>query len=731
MTTDSRGKLASVAVLACVLLGAGAAAGQTFSEDLSVLEVEVPVQVLVDGRAVRGLTRDNFELRVDGELQKLSWFEAIEIDASRSAPATGGRAAPPAPASPPGATAGWRRHYLLLFDFAFSSRYRVRSAVEGVRRMVETQSHPSDRLAIALFAEAVGARILVPFTADRDAIELGLELLETLTDARSKRTIEKLEALDAWWAASTEQGSLPRPLLADLGSRRSTLIQPLARAPEPAGVGLPIAYPEGHRKAPSEKYRRERLDSILAAAGDSLSSVRALARSMAALVTLLRDVPEPKRLLFLSQGLGAGLFDGDATRTPVLHRLKPMLDACGDTGWILDAIDIGGIPPPPTSVLTGPEDFDTSVEVGLGVPTTAGSDNAGLFYLANETGGELFENYNRIDKATGKLLARTEASYLLAFQPRGLAPDGERYDIEVRLAPKIPGARILHRPSFRAPRPATERQLPERRMDAADLVLAGRPLDELEASVLAVVLPVAEPGSGGGRVPVFVTVGTEGLDAGRKGRKKVRLDVHGYALDATGTVRAGFARELKLRLDGEREIVLADEISLPSGAHELRVLLWDLRGRRRYLSATPLDVPATAPQGPSLRGPFFLGADPGRRPLTPKAIEPHDALALFELDGGLPAFDAAPRVARGRGRRFLLLAPGLIGNGEPRLRLVAADGSSRDRSIAVSRLPDGGGGTARFVGVLETERLEPGPYRLEASLETAIASIEVTVVGAE
>ncbi len=703
----------ATAILTAALLLAPAAPGsaQTFSEDVSVLEVEVPVQVLVDGRSVRGLTRENFELLVDGELQELSWFQALELGETLTGPvATDGGAA--VRAEPTAGPSGWQRHYLLLFDFGFSSPYRIEHAVQGLRRMVETQSNASDRLALALFAEAVGARVLVPFTSDRQGIHLGLDFLESLADARPRRSIEKLEALDAWWRASDTHGSLPRPLLADMGSHATTLIQPLRNPPEPAGVGLPIAR-EGVSSAElSDRYRIARLDSILGLGGSSLSAVRALGRSMASLVTLLRDVPDPKHLFFLSQGLG-GLFTGTETATPALHRLKPMVDAFGDSGWILQAIDIGGLPSPPSSVFIGPEDYDSTVELGLRTVTTAGSEGSGLFYLANETGGELFENYNRIHRATEKILARTQATYLLAFQPRQVAADGQRYEIEVRLNPPIANARLLHRPGFRAPRPPTERLLAERRMDAAETALGDRRITELGARVLPVVLPSAS----GARVPVLVEVETDRLDAGRKGKKRVRLDVHGYVLDQAGVVRAGFTRELRFRPAGEGVVALLEELEVPAGSHELRLLIWDLRGDRRHLSHSPLEV-ARADGAPGVSGPFFLVSDALRRHFSPKEIQPTDGLALFELGGEPGRLDLAPTIERDRSRRFLVLAPGWVDTERPALRIevVAADGRAI-RGVELERLEDGADGTARFAGVLETAGLPTGSFQLRATLE--------------
>lgn len=252
-------------------------------------------------------------------------------------------------------------------------------------------------------------------------------------------------------------------------------------------------------------------------------------------------------------------------------------------------------------------------------------------------------------------------------------------------------------------------------MDAAELALSGRRIDEFEVTVVPVVFPAEQ----NARVPVFVEISTDQLDIGTKGRKKVRLDVHGYALDESGEVQAGFARELRFRLRDERVVALADEISLPSGTHELRLLAWDLRGQRRHLSNTPIEVRLDSMTRPRLSGPFFLASGTDRRQFTRGAVDPLDALALFELDDDPKAIDAAPAIGLDRSRRFLVLAPDWQ-ESEPtelRLRLLAADGAAIDREIEFERLDDGADGTARFAGLVDTSGLAAGRYRLEASLE--------------
>lgn len=696
---------------------------QTFSEDISITEIEVPVQVLIDGRAVHGLTRDNFELRIDGEPRELTWFEelgpeAVESDETREARdarRTRGRSTPIDRA----------RSYLLVFDFAFSGPFEIERAVDGARALVDEQSHPTDRISIALFSQPVGARIVVPFTRDRTGLGLGLDLIESLALEKPKKNVVKLEALDAWWQGAYNTEALPLPMRADLAGNTRTLLQPLADSEQPAGFGLPVLRPGASADEPL--YRTARFSSIRGIGSSGLSAVREMGRSMASLVTMLRDVPEPKNVIWLSDGVSGALFTGTETRTPVLHRMKPMIDALGDTGWVLQAVDVGGIPAPPVSVFQEPRDPNSRLGAfESGPAVVAGENNASLFYLANETGGELYENYNRTFKATRKLLDRGRASYLLAFQLDESAKEAERFDIEVKLTPPIPGASVLHRPGFRTALAPKDRILTERRMDAAELALGNREIDELDV----VVRPVVLPRSGEASVPVFVDVALGGIDIGAKGKKKARLDIHGYALDSSGDIVGGFGRQTVFRARGERRATVVEELKLPPGEYELRVLTWDLRGNRRHLATLPLSVQ----DGLSLAGPVVAAAETPTLIFEPKGSSSRPGLELLRTDRGLVHPDLTPALTQGRARRYLLLSEAGSSTETITIRVVDESGAAVRDALVTERIEDGPDGEVRHSGLIETGGLAPGVYRIEAALTseqsgTTRSSATFTIVG--
>src|SRR5688572_21065159 len=112
--TVSWKRLAGIVIVAVVVPTLASAAppreptrDETFTETTEVTAVEVPVQVVLDGKPVRGLTAENFTVFQDKKKEPVTGFETVDLYTIPEDKA----AEVPAPA---------RRHFLLLFDLSFS-----------------------------------------------------------------------------------------------------------------------------------------------------------------------------------------------------------------------------------------------------------------------------------------------------------------------------------------------------------------------------------------------------------------------------------------------------------------------------------------------------------------------------------------------------------------------------------------------------------------------------------
>src|SRR6266511_1897237 len=148
-------------VLCCA---AGAAAPQqsaqepappVFGADVAV--VAVPVFVTdKSGKAVRGLTAEDFEIHDGGRRVPIAAFQAVDVDA------------PVAAASqselPVAVQAAAHRQFLLLFDLQFSPVAGIKRARAAATRFVRDSLGASDLVSVATFGRG-GLKMLTNFTS--------------------------------------------------------------------------------------------------------------------------------------------------------------------------------------------------------------------------------------------------------------------------------------------------------------------------------------------------------------------------------------------------------------------------------------------------------------------------------------------------------------------------------------------------------------------------------------
>src|SRR5207302_6519952 len=109
------------------------AAPQT-REKTTVEVVQVPVSVTTDGSSVRGLTREDFTLRVNGKVQPVDYFDVIDFASLSNDQLRDPRQ---------------RRLYVLAFDLPHTppfAMYRAKRAAEEYL----ANAQPSDYFAVAL-----------------------------------------------------------------------------------------------------------------------------------------------------------------------------------------------------------------------------------------------------------------------------------------------------------------------------------------------------------------------------------------------------------------------------------------------------------------------------------------------------------------------------------------------------------------------------------------------------
>ena len=720
---------AIVALAAFLLLVAVTAHGQerpdegtVFAGETQVIAVEVPVQVLLDGEPVRGLTAESFRVYEGRELRPLTGFEVVDLSETVPRPgvdvAGGTGPRPAALAVPP---AG-RRHFLLFFDLAFTEAGRQKQALRAARSLVREGLHPSDLVGVAFYTDRRGASLVLQFTPDRAQVERVLDAFEHLLEGKKGKPAAEV-------ATAGEGARRPDPLGLTAGGPSSALVQ----------VGQAAGYQTSDfAEALAEIGGKGSgiggflMDNILAHSAAVMEQVyeeqratRAayLADNLEALAKALRGIEGPKHLVLLSQGFDASLMEpgpivmgsGSGGGGWLLSAMNDMVAELRRSGWVIHGADVGGI--------EGTELGGLSAPIGArpaGVGSLSSATKGSLAFLAKETGGTLVENTNDLATGLEDVLERTGVTYVLTFQVAEVREDGAFHPIRVELVDAPRGAQVVHRTGFHAPSRPADRDPLEQLAQAAARILAGDEIGGLPATLRATALSYSGESA---EVAVVLEIAGRELLEGRPGDTSPELYV--YAFDADGAVADFFARAVPLarsgRGDGPGGVKLVGGLELAPGRYEIRALVRSGTGHET-VRFTSLEVPARE-AGPRLLPPLFIqGTD--ERWLVASVEEGAGGEAggdgyPFQVEGRRIAPAAVPVLAPGQAARLLLPGVGLTGQGvELDARIVAETGEPiRPARLKIlgRRSPEAGPPDV-LVAELDPEGLAPGGYRLEVAI---------------
>ena len=702
------------AILLPLLLLAGATAvpaQESFTDSTSVVVVEVPVQVVRDGQPVAGLKPENFEVWEGRKRHAITGFESVDLRGLRLEQ-TPAQAA--APAAAPRVSVAARRHFLLLFDLSFSDTKSIIKAREAAAKLVSEGLHPTDLVAVGVYTASRGPALLLGFTSDRQQVELAIATLgvpNLVTPAADPLGI----------VFGNLEDNQRRRSLVGLGAR--------------------------------DRYGAAILDhfqEIAAQAGRMEVAARAnqvvsMSRSFADLAKMMAGVTGRKHVVYLSEGIDSSLLYG-STDPETMDRMNraaqqglywrvdsderfgstraqavwsEMLEEFRRADCIVQAVDVGGV-----RVASDAEAGNMSAGQGASVGEDA------LHAMAEETGGELYRNFNDLSVAMEQMLDRTSVTYVLSFQPDDLEHDGRYRQLRVELK-GVPGARAVHRPGYYAPKPAGEQAGLERRLAAAERILGAEAGGDLGVSVLAAPFrgAVSSGGAGGAEatgstvlsayVPVVVEIDGASLLEGTAG-DELTAEIYAYAFDAAGEVRGHFSQSLGIDLAKARPALAGKglkfygHLDLPPADYSLRVFVRNGQSGRSALAVVPLAVPDFATAGPVLLPAFFPDAVGGW--VLARADGSGRASAYPFVMKEEPYYPAVrPEVKPDETARVALVGYNL-GRGPLKVgaRVLAKDGREVPgaRFAAFERTDTGIAGLDRLRAALEPAGLPPGEYTL-------------------
>lgn len=695
----------ALAAACLVALPTLAQRGKTqFGETVEVLTVELPVQVLRDGEPVKGLTAENFEVYDGRKRQRLTGFEVVDLSESGEKSLANQQL----PVSA-------RRHFLLLFDLSFADPAVVSRAREAAIDLVETEFHPSDLVAVATYTLKHGPQLVLGFTPDRRQVRLAIDTLGL------PQLVERATDPLAFVLADQD--------LSDFGSEGGG---------QDGGAGARLVDTESLFL---ENIRDYSIGFDRAQRGEAQGQVAALTTGLEDLAKAIHDVQGRKHVVYLSEGFDSELILGtdDAQRAQELATAS----ATGEY-WRIDSEERYGSTGTLTALQDMLEEFrraDATIQaVDIG-GLRAGADSRGraggqdsLFMMANETGGELYRNFNDLGGAMEEMLDRTSVTYILSFQPE-VELDGDFHKLRVELKGLPRGTRVVHRPGFYAPRPYGERSAIEKRLEAAEKILSGRETGILSTSVLAAPFRAE---AGRAYVPVLVEIDGPTLLGGLSG-DTAALELYVYAIAADGTVADYMSQNMGLQVDKVRPALeksglkFFGDLTLPPGEYVLRVLVRDAENGRSATRHLSMVVPEFGSGSPTLAMPLF--PEPGGKWLMVQeasgAGARQDRPYPFQLQGNpyMPA--ARPVIEAGTEAQFVLLGYNLGDDQIPLVtQLITAAGETVEgsRIAFVGRDQGASPGSTQLLLRLQTDGLSAGEYRLVTSLQGQETSTSIPFV---
>jgi len=697
------GWLCAAAGLVC---GAAPAPAQTFAGTTEVVEVEVPVQVVRDGQPVRGLTADDFAIYEGRKKQAITGFHVVDLAA----------AAPGTAVQP---MAG-RRHFLLLFDLAFSDPKAIVKAREAARALVLNGVRTGDLVGVATYSAARGPQLVLGFTSDRRQVD---SALDSLGLAGGERPEDPLRLVMA-------RAGGAQPLLAERSQEAEaasidSLVKELGT--EQANLGR-----ESNRAAQQ-------------------AVVTALTRSFSGFARVLAAIPGRKQILYFSEGFDSSLLTGGAgtpppsqeggggavdpsaggdrgigTSEPVLsstddsfgstkslNAVEKMLEELRRADCVIQAVDIGGLRAAGEQRVT----------------RTGGKDT--LFTIARGTDGELFESSNDLATAMSGILERTSLTYVLTFQPESLKPDGGYHKLRVELKDAPRSTRLAYRPGYYAPKPYTQLNPLEKLFEASSRLMGGADSGSIPSAVLAA--PFRTTGERA-YVPVLIEVDGPALLAG-KPPAPLPVEIYIYALDDAGAIQGFLVQTLTLDVAKvepslrQSGLKFFGHLDLPAGNYSLRTLVRNGATGAFSLRVAPVTVPAFA-AGPVLLPPLF--PEPPNRWLLSREAKPGPQVPYPFMAKRQPFIPASrPALAEGQEAALVLVGYNLA-KGELAVegRVLTLDGKEAGRGElrVLGRESDGASGPDRLTATFKPPKLPPGEYVLRISLAGAAASSAAFVV---
>jgi VWFA-related protein len=495
--------------LASVLLLCATAHAQ-FSEVLEVRVTNIDVMVTKDGKPVKGLTRDDFEVYENGIKKEISNFLEVRED-SATVTAEVSETAPEAAMTP----AARPRTIVIFVDDAGLEPMRRNAVLPHLKKFVTTQVRPGDQVSIV--AWSAGMKVILDPTTDALKIAQAVDALAKRVPTAFHRQQERerfYRSITDLIVMYRQRGEMP-----------------------PYTLAINIAREYGEKMLYDVRTRTAALTSVLAA-------MRAEpGRKVLVLLTQsLSSNPADEAFLYLDSirdqfagPTGTAVMDSRQFALPSL--ITDVAQAANASGVTLYPIDAAG----KNADVRGPDASANDVVPAMGV-VVAETGVPVLHAIAAETGGVALAGSTNFELAFDRIANDLSTYYSLGYRSTGERTD-RVHRVEVKL--KKRGMAVRTRSGV------VERSLASEMQDAVTANLF-RPAAVNEMQVEAQAGEPVTRGDGMVSIPLTVTFPTARLTLVPEGTDVVGgFAVHAAFLRSDGAVSKVERRVFPLRLTSE------------------------------------------------------------------------------------------------------------------------------------------------------------------------------------
>jgi VWFA-related protein len=522
------------------------------------------------GHFVDGLTKQDFELEVEGRRLPISFFENIVAGSSRDREARAIDSEPNKQESTPQISVR-RRTIVFFIDDRHLSLDSVGRTRKALIDFINNKMGQNDQVAIASTSGQIG--FLQQFTNNKEVLRAAVARLNPVAYVITDYGKNPNSPMTEYMALTIERKDDPRVT--------EFYIQDCMKwALKPPGRG------QGAARVQCDVEVRNRARQILIQAGNVTTATY---YSLETLLLSAEKTPGSKLAFFFSDGFLADT----GPRAPIaMHQITRIVDEARRAGVVIYTIDARGLISGALDA-TGNVPFDASGMLESAslreIPATQDALNA----LAADTGGRALRNQNYFDQFINDALAETSRYYLIAWRPETDDEKSAKFkDIKIRVVGR-PDLTVRAARGFTNATTARADKQPTARTDEtqgrpkepdADLQEALKEFYPKQAIPLELSLIYLDTPASGPVLTTSVQVPADALSYDEEDKKPARVTIAGVILNDRGKPAATFKTGLEVRqrvrgddATGASNVIYNSPAALKPGIYQVRVAARDER----------------------------------------------------------------------------------------------------------------------------------------------------------